>query len=173
MPLSLLSSSSSLPFLPFFTATVDGTLFVFLPHSLGPPPFFPEPPWYLQLVRTLDSFFALTWKSLHASFVVPMLKYFLHSFNHTAAAKILVSPFFGSCFQHAVLGLGKIIFCILSNISSSDVCGFLSSMGFKNPSGIFSCTSRWAADFIMIWSISLSVTLASELMFVATILRCE
>ena len=140
MPLSssaLLLSSSSLLFFPFFTSTVDGTLFLFLPHSFGPPPFFLEPPRYLQLVRTLNSCFALTWKSLHASFAVPVLKYFFCSFNHTAAAKILVGPFFGLCFQHAALGLGKIVFCILSSISSSDVCSFLSSMGFKNPSGMF------------------------------------
>ena len=112
-----------------------GASFLFLPHSFCTGVFLP--PRYLQLVRTLESCFALTWKSSHASFAVPIKKYFLLSFSQTATANILIGPFFGSCLKYAALCLGRIVFSIFSASICSKFWGSLSLMGFRNPSGTF------------------------------------
>ena len=78
--------------------------FLFLPFPFCTGVFLP--PRYLWPIRTLESCFALTWKSSHASFAIPIKKYFLLSLSHTATAKILVGPFFGSCLKHAAFVSG-------------------------------------------------------------------
>ena len=129
------SSLSSLLFLVPLVVSAGGTSFLFLPFPFCAGVFLP--PRYLQPIRTLESCFALTWKSSHASFAIPIEKYFLLSLSQTAAAKILIIPFFGLCLKHAALCLGKIVFSTFLVSSCSDVWGSLSFTGSRNPSGTF------------------------------------
>ena len=131
------------------------------------------PPRYFLPVSTLDICFAQTSKCSHASFAVPSLKYFLDIFNQTAAIKMRVGPFLGSCFKQVVLGTGSTIFRIFSLFSSSIVLAFLSSIGFKNPSGILSWTSGCTAPLITDSRVALSVTFVRALMFAHTSERCS
>ena len=112
-------------------------------------------------------------KCSHASFAVPSLKYFLDIFNQTAAVKMQVGPFLSSCFKQVALGTGSTIFQIFSLFSSSVVLAFLSSIGFKNPSGTLSWTSGQTAPFITDSRVALSVTFVRALMFAHTSERCS
>ena len=96
------------------------------------------PPKYFLPVNTHDNCFALTENRSHASFAVPSLKYLRDNLSHTAAVNIRVRLFHGSCFKQVASGMGRTVFFTFSFFSSLDVRAFLSSMGFKNPSGIFS-----------------------------------
>ena len=131
------------------------------------------PPRYFLPVSTLDSCFAQTSKCSHASFAVPSLKYFLDIFNQTAAIKMRVGPFLGSCFKQVALGTGSTIFQIFSLFSSSIVFTFFSLTGFKNPSGMLTWMSRWTAPLITDSRVALSVTLVRALMFAHTSERCS
>ena len=108
------------------------------------------PPRYFRPVKTRDSCFARTRNLSQASFAVPSLKYFLDSFSHTAAVKILVGPLRGSCLRQVASGTGNTVFFTFSLFSSSDDGALLSSSGFKNPSGTFNCTRGRTAPFITV-----------------------
>ena len=131
------------------------------------------PPRYFLPVSTHDSCLAQTSKRSHASFAVPSLKYFLDIFNQTAAVKMRVRPFQGSCFKQVALETGSTVFRIFSLFSSSVVFAFLSSIGFKNPSGMLTWTSGRTAPLITDSRVALSVTLARALMFAHTSQRCS
>ena len=118
------------------------------------------PPKYFRPVNTRDSCFALTRNLSQASFVVPSLKYFRDSFSHTAAVRILVGPLRGSCFRQVALGTGNTVCFTFSLFSSSDDGAFLSSSGFKNPSGMFNCTRGHTAPFMTVINVVLSVIFA-------------
>ena len=128
---------------------------------------------YFLPVSTLDSCFAHTLKCSHASFTFPSLKYFFDIFNQTAAVKMWVSPFLGSWARQGALGMGRTIFHTFSLFSSSVVLAFLSSTGFKNPSGMLSCTSGQTAPFITDSKVALSVTFARALTLAQTSDRCS
>ena len=130
------------------------------------------PPKDFRPVKTRDSCFALTRNRSQASLAVPSLKYLRDSFSHTAAVRILIRPLRGSCFRQVASGTGSTVFFTFSFFSSSDVGAFLSSRGFKNPSGTFNCTRGHTAPFITIIRVVLSVTLARVAMFAQTSKRC-
>ena len=131
------------------------------------------PPRYFRPVNTRDSCFALTKNRSQASFAVPLLKYLRDNFNHTAAVKILVGPFRGSCFRQVASGMGSTVFLTFSFFSSSDVGAFLSSRGFKNPSGTFNCTRGHTTPFMTVIKVVLSVILARVATFAQTSARCS
>ena len=126
------------------------------------------PPKYFRPVNTRDSCFALTRNRSQASFAVPSLKYFRDNFSHTAAVRILVGPLRGSCFRQVASGTGSTVFFTFSFFSSSDDGAFLSSSGFKNPSGTFNCTRGRTAPFMTVINVVLSVILASAATFAQT-----
>ena len=130
------------------------------------------PPKYFLPVKTLESCFALTSNWLHASLAVPSLKYLQFSFNQTTAANTEVGPFLGSWAKHGAFDVGRIVFQTFSCLSSSVVFGRLSSTGFKNPSGMFICTSGQTAPLITVCSVALSVILANALMLAQTDDKC-
>ena len=84
-----------------------------------------------------------------------------------------VGPFRGSWARQGALGMGRTVFCTFSLFSSSVVLAFLSSIGFKNPSGMLSCTSGQTALFITDSRVALSVTFARALMLAQTSNRCS
>ena len=84
-----------------------------------------------------------------------------------------VGPFRGSWARQGVLGMGRTVFRIFSLSSSSVIMAFLSSTGFKNPSGMLSCTSGWTAPFITDSRVALSVTFARALTLAQTSDRCS
>ena len=118
-------------------------------------------------------FRSLTKNRLHASFVVPSLKYLHDNLSHTAAVKILVGPLHGSCFRQVASGRGSTVFFTFSFFSSSDVGVFLSSRGFKNPSGTFNCTRGRTTPFMTVIKVILSVILARVAMLAQTSERCS
>ena len=128
---------------------------------------------YFLPVSTRDSCFARTSKHSHASFAVPLLKYFLDIFNQTAAVKMWVGPFRDSCFKQVALGTGSTVFRIFSLLSSSVVYAFFSSTGFKNPSGTLTWMSGQTAPLITDSRVALSVTLVRAAMFAHTSERCS
>ena len=127
---------------------------------------------YFLPVNTRDSCLARTSNRSHASFAVPSLKYFLDILSQTAALKMWVGPFRGSCARQGALGMGRTVFHTFSLFFSSVVLAFLSSVGFKNPSGILSWMSRHTAPLITDSRVVLSVTFARVLMFAHTSERC-
>ena len=169
----LLSSSLSSLVFTFFISLEDVTLFHFLPLVFGPVSFLSPPPKYFLPVSTLNSCFTCTLNSWHASFAIPWLKYLCQSFNHTAAVRILIGPFFGSWAKHTALCLGSTIFSIFNRCSSSVVFGCLSSIRSKKPSRMCICTRGQTALCIMIFKVSWSLTLARELRLAATMAKCE
>ena len=84
-----------------------------------------------------------------------------------------VGPFRSSWARQGALGMGRTVFCIFSLFSSSVVLALLSSIGFKNPSGMLSCMSGWMALFMMDSRVVLSVTFAKALMLAHTSDRCS
>ena len=124
------------------------------------------PPKYFLPVNTHDN-------CSHTSFALPSLKYLQDIFNHTAAVNMCVGPFRGLCFKQVASGTGSSVFLTFSFFSSSDVRAFLSSMGFKNPSGIFSCTSGRTAPLITDIRVVLSVIFARAATFAHTSDRCS
>ena len=144
--------------------------FFLLCHSLGP--FFCAPLRYFFPVFTQLSCFALTSKSSQASLAVPLLKNFLFNFSHTAAPRMHVGPFLGSCLMQATLCLSNIIFSTLTILCSSIVSWTGSATGFRNFSGTFSWTRGLTAAFRMVWNVSLLVILARELKCTAAVDKC-
>ena len=130
-------------------------------------------PRYFLPVSTLDSCFARTSKHSHASFTVPSLKYFFDIFNQMAAVKMWVGLFRGSWDRQGALGTGRTIFHTFSLFSFSVVLALLSSVRFKNPSGMLSCTSGQTAPFIMDSRVAFSVTFARALKWAQTSDRCS
>ena len=68
--------------------------------------------------------------------------------------------------------MGRTVFHTFSLFSSLVVLAFFSSMGFKNPSGMLSCTSGQTAPFITDSRVALSVTFARALTLAQTSDRC-
>ena len=131
------------------------------------------PPKYFLPVNTRDNCFALTKNCSHASFTVPLLKYLWDNLSHTAAVNICVGPFCGSCFRQVASGTGSTVFFTFSFFCSLDVGAFLSSMGFRNPSGTFNCTDGRTAPLITVIRVVLLVILARAVMFAQTSERCS
>ena len=127
---------------------------------------------YFQPVKTRDSCFARTRNLSQASFAVPSLKYFLDSFSHTAAVKILVGPLRGSCLRQVASGMGNTVFLTFSLFSSSDDGALTSSSGLRNPSGTFNWTRGRTAPFITVINVVLSVTFANATTFAQTSAKC-
>ena len=81
-----------------FTAVWAAVLFCFFPLVASPKvlsALLLAPLRYFHPIRTCESCLALMPNASHASLVVPLLKYFCHIFNQTAAAKMQVGHFLG------------------------------------------------------------------------------
>ena len=100
-------------------------LFCFFPLVAGPKvlsTLLLAPLRYFNPIRSLESCLALTSNASHASFAVPLLKYFCHIFNQTAVAKMWVGPFLGDLTIPGASSLGSTILSIFCSVVSAAVC---------------------------------------------------
>ena len=76
---------------------------------------------YFHPVRTCESCLALTTNASHASFMVPLLKYFWHIFNQTVVARMWVGLFLGDLTIPGASSLGRTMLSIFCSVISAAV----------------------------------------------------
>ena len=107
-----------------FAAVWVAVLFHFFPFVAGPgvlSTLLLAPLRYFHTIRTHESCLALTINASHASFVVPLLKYFWHIFNQTAVARMWVGLFLGDLSIPGTSSLGRTMLSIFCSVISAAV----------------------------------------------------